>query len=67
MTLKDRLNEDLKLAMKARNTRRVSTLRLAMAAIKDQEIRPDAPRIEIESVYVHTGNTWRETLLQPYA
>lgn len=43
MTLKDRLNEDLKRAMKARNARRVSTLRLAMAAIKDREIRPDAP------------------------
>lgn len=43
MTLKDRLSEDLKLAMKARNARRVSTLRLVMAAIKDREIRPDAP------------------------
>jgi uncharacterized protein len=43
MTLKDRLNADLKRAMKARDTRRVSTLRLAMAAIKDREIRPDAP------------------------
>jgi uncharacterized protein YqeY len=43
MTLKDRLNEDVKQAMKARNARRVSTLRLVMAAIKDREIRPDAP------------------------
>ncbi len=43
MTLKDRLNEDVKQAMKARNPRRVSTLRLVMAAIKDREIRPDAP------------------------
>jgi len=43
MTLKDRLNEDLKLAMKARNARRVSTLRLVMAGIKDREIRADAP------------------------
>ena len=43
MNLKDRLNEDLKQAMKARNARRVSTLRLVMAAIKDREIRPDAP------------------------
>lgn len=43
MTLRDRLNEDLKKAMKARDARRVSTLRLVMAAIKDREIRPDAP------------------------
>jgi hypothetical protein len=43
MTLKDRLNEDVKQAMKARNARRVSTLRMVMAAIKDREIRPDAP------------------------
>ena len=43
MTLKDRVNEDLKLAMKARNARRVSTLRLVMSGIKDREIRPDAP------------------------
>lgn len=43
MTLKDRLNEDLKRAMKARDARRVATLRLVMAAIKDREIRPDAP------------------------
>lgn len=43
MTLKDRLNEDLKRAMKARDARRVATLRLVMAGIKDREIRPDAP------------------------
>lgn len=43
MTLKDRLSENVKQAMKARDARRVSTLRLVMAAIKDREIRADAP------------------------
>ena len=38
------LNEDLKLAMKARNARRVSTLRLVFAAIKDREIRAENPQ-----------------------
>lgn len=43
MTLKDRLSENLKQAMKSRDARRVSTLRLALAAIQDREIRSDAP------------------------
>jgi len=41
MALRDRLNESLKLAMKARDSRRVSTLRLVFAALKDREIRSD--------------------------
>jgi uncharacterized protein YqeY len=43
MALKDRLNEDLKRAMKAREARRVSTLRMVFAGIKDREIRSDKP------------------------
>ena len=39
MALRDRLNDSLKQSMKARDSRRVATLRLAFAAIKDQEIR----------------------------
>ncbi len=44
MTLRERMNEDLKLAMKARNARRVSALRLVFAAIKDREIRAENPQ-----------------------
>ncbi len=43
MALRDRLSDDLKQAMKARNARRVSTLRLVFAAIKDREIRAERP------------------------
>ena len=42
MALRDRLNESLKQAMKARDARRVSTLRLVFAAIQDREIRSTA-------------------------
>jgi uncharacterized protein YqeY len=36
--LRERLNEALKQAMKARNSRAVSTLRLVLAALKDRDI-----------------------------
>ncbi len=42
MALREQLNEALKQAMKARAARRVSTLRLVFAAIKDREIRAAA-------------------------
>ncbi|HEX4157912.1 MAG TPA: GatB/YqeY domain-containing protein [Rhizomicrobium sp.] len=38
MTLRDGLNETLKQAMKARDQKRVSTLRLVLAALKDRDI-----------------------------
>jgi uncharacterized protein YqeY len=38
MSLKDKLQEDLKTAMKARDESRVSTIRLALAAVKNTEI-----------------------------
>ena len=38
MTLRERFNESLKEAMKARDPRRVSTLRMVMAALKDRDI-----------------------------
>jgi uncharacterized protein YqeY len=38
MTLRDRLNENLKGAMKAREQKRVSTLRLVLAALKERDI-----------------------------
>ena len=43
MALRERLGENLKQAMKARDARRVSTLRLVFAAIKDREIRTEPP------------------------
>ncbi len=42
MALRDQLSEALKQAMKSRDARRVSTLRLVFAAIKDREIRAAA-------------------------
>jgi uncharacterized protein len=38
MTLRDRLNETLKQAMKARDQKRVSTVRLVLAALKERDI-----------------------------
>ena len=38
MTLKERINEDMKAALKARQAERLSALRLLMAAIKQREI-----------------------------
>jgi len=49
MTLRDRLNENLKEAMKARDQRRVSTLRLVLAALKERDIanRTEESRVGI--------------------
>jgi uncharacterized protein YqeY len=38
MTLRDRVNEDMKSAMKAREAERLSTLRLLLAAMKQREV-----------------------------
>jgi uncharacterized protein len=38
MALRERINEQLKEAMKAKDSRRVSTLRMVLAAIKDKDI-----------------------------
>ncbi len=38
MALRERINEQLKEAMKAKDQRRVTTLRMIMAAIKDRDI-----------------------------
>lgn len=38
MALRERINEQLKEAMKAKDQRRVSTLRMILAAIKDKDI-----------------------------
>lgn len=38
MTLKDRITEDMKTAMRARETQRLGTIRLLLAAIKQREV-----------------------------
>ena len=38
MTLKERINEDMKAAMRARETARLAAIRLLMAAIKQKEV-----------------------------
>src|SRR5471032_3285294 len=38
MTLKDRINDDMKAAMRARETERLGTVRLLLAAIKQREV-----------------------------
>ena len=38
MSLRDKLNDSMKEAMKAKDTRRLSTLRLVLAALKDRDI-----------------------------
>ena len=38
MTLKERITEDMKAAMRARDTARLSTIRLLLAAIKQKEV-----------------------------
>ncbi|NRO96202.1 GatB/YqeY domain-containing protein [Paraburkholderia sp. NMBU_R16] len=38
MSLKDRINEDMKAAMRARETGRLATIRLLLAAIKQREV-----------------------------
>ena len=38
MSLKDRINEDMKGAMRARETERLGTIRLLLAAIKQREV-----------------------------
>jgi len=38
MSLKDRINDDMKAAMRARDTARLGTIRLLLAAIKQREV-----------------------------
>ncbi|GLU32218.1 GatB/YqeY domain-containing protein [Trinickia caryophylli] len=38
MSLKDRINDDMKAAMRARETQRLATVRLLLAAIKQREV-----------------------------
>jgi len=52
MTLKDRITDDMKAAMRARETARLGTIRLLLAAIKQREVdeRKDLGDLEIVGV-----------------
>ncbi len=49
MSLKDRINEDMKTAMRARESERLSAIRLLLAAIKQKEVDE---RIEVDDAQV---------------
>ena len=49
MTLKDRINEDMKAAMRAKEAARLSTLRLLLAAMKQKEVDE---RVQLDDVMV---------------
>ena len=51
MTLKERINEDMKSAMRARETARLAAVRLLLAAIKQKEVDE---RIELDDAGVQT-------------
>ncbi|HTT83317.1 MAG TPA: GatB/YqeY domain-containing protein [Rhizomicrobium sp.] len=56
MTLRDSLNENLKDAMKARDQKRVSTLRMVLAALKERDIanRTEESRAGIAEEDIYT-------------
>ena len=51
MTLKERINEDMKAAMRARETARLAAIRLLMAAVKQKEVDE---RIQLDDAAVVT-------------
>jgi len=55
MTLAERISQDLTAAMKARDTARTGTLRMAKAGLKNREIEKRAPLDDAESVKVLQG------------
>jgi uncharacterized protein YqeY len=63
-TLKDRLNEDLRTAMKGRDELTTSTLRMALAAVRNAEVSGDTARHlsddEVTSVLTKEAKKRRE-------
>ncbi|MCK9902245.1 glutamyl-tRNA amidotransferase [Parafrankia colletiae] len=63
-TLKERLRSDLTSALRARDELRLSTLRLAVAAVKDAEVAGDAARelddAEVEKILAREVRKRRE-------
>src|SRR5262245_30548896 len=52
MTFLDRINEDLKTAMKERESERLSTLRMVKTALKNREIEKMAPLTDDEAIKI---------------
>jgi uncharacterized protein len=66
MPLKDRIQEDMKTAMKARETQRLSAIRLLLAAIKQREVdeRKDLSDAEVASVIEKMMKQRRDSIAQ---
>jgi hypothetical protein len=66
MTLKSKITEDMKAAMKARETQRLSAVRLLLAAIKQREVdeRKDLSDAEIVSVIEKMIKQRRDSISQ---
>ena len=70
--LREAITERMKTAMRAKDTRTLSTVRLIMAALKDRDIaarsdgeRPQIPDSEIQRLLQRSGEprSWRTVLL----
>ncbi len=66
MPLKDRIQEDMKTAMKARETQRLSAIRLLLAAVKQREVdeRKDLSDAEVASVIEKMIKQRRDSIAQ---
>jgi uncharacterized protein len=66
MPLKDRIQEDMKAAMKARETQRLSAIRLLLAAIKQREVdeRKDLSDADVVSVIEKMIKQRRDSIAQ---
>lgn len=66
MPLKDRIQEDMKSAMKARETQRLSAIRLMLAAIKQREVdeRKDLSDGEVAAVIEKMMKQRRDSIAQ---
>jgi hypothetical protein len=68
MTLVERITQDLTAAMKAQDAARLSTLRMAKAALKNREIDKKAPLDEAEAQKILQGLVkQREDSVEQYA
>jgi uncharacterized protein len=66
MPLKDRIQDDMKAAMKARETQRLSAIRLLLAAVKQREVdeRKDLSDAEVVSVIEKMMKQRRDSIAQ---
>ena len=66
MTLKDRITEDMKAAMRAKDTARLSTIRLLLAAIKQREVdeRRDMADADVATIIDKMVKQRRDSITQ---